>query len=111
MIFNAVINQYQPPGVSDGNGGSTPADPIPMALNAAIDNPQRAQIMTLGAKIADASAVLYVPMGKAIRPVPGGVYTVTLRAAGATSTTFQVIHAVDRVHGGQSHYEVFLKNI
>ncbi|MGN6724304.1 MAG: hypothetical protein ACTHLZ_00150 [Tepidisphaeraceae bacterium] len=111
MIVNAIINQYQPPGVSDGNGGTVPANAIPMSLAATLDAPTRAQTYTLGATIKDASAVLYVLMGKAVRPLPGGIYTVTLKAAGSPAQTYQVIHAVDRVHGAQSHYEAFLRNI
>jgi hypothetical protein len=111
VIQNANLISMTTPPVSDGNGGQAAGVTTTFStpVRCCVDDPTQAQIVALAGKLADVTAVLYVPM-----PLPGGYGPqqggdAVVQQDGLASRALRIARLMPRVHAGQSHYEMFLQ--
>src|SRR6266516_2161346 len=112
MITNATLISLTP-ATTNPAGRSTFGSAVTVNARCLLDNVTRAHQIQLGAKIGDASSVLYVlktslPPGTV--PDRGNQAIATLD--GATAVTYRITFVRDRQKdGGLSHFECFLEEI
>ena len=108
MIENATLVSIASIASVAATGEATFAAAVADGRRVCCDTPTRAQVISLGGRMADATAVVYVPIGGGVRVLARQRLLVQLDG-GLAAVTYEVVSVVDRVHAGQSHYEAFCR--
>jgi hypothetical protein len=109
-MANATLSKVTQPGTADGFGDVVYGAGVTVSERVVLTEPTRAQLISLAARIADASAVVYVTHPFSQPLAPRVRLTVTLD--GGSAQTLEIIHRIERVKaGGLSHFECFVMEV
>lgn len=112
MIHNATLTRIDA-STSSPAAGRTWTQGTALSLRCCLDAPTRGQRYTLGAKIADATAVLYVEdaeLGSVAPPADGDRVQVQLDSE-AAAQLLQVLSVAHPTNGSLDHRQLFLKGL
>jgi hypothetical protein len=109
MIENATLISSRTPPVSDGSGGRTPGTltmytPTPRCC---VADPERLQIVSIANALQGVTGVMLVLLPVSPQPLVGG--SVAYRLDNGTELSGVVLKKIERVHGHQSHLELYLR--
>lgn len=102
-------------GAVTGTGGVVWTEGSALAIDCALDVPQSRHKYSLGARITDATAVVYLEdrdLDAATRAkllAPGARIRLQVQPAGRAAALWESVAIVDRVDADLGHFEIFVK--
>lgn len=115
LIVNARLKRIDRMSGASAAGTRTWSTGSAIDVGVTLDQPTRSHRWALGAKIEDASAVLYCMLEDLSNVLVGAgnrlVVSQVIGGVEQASVLYEVVHEIQRIHDPLSHVELFLKEV